>query len=122
VGVVSELAPTYAQSFEQKRCVEVPTTTRLADGLACRKPDATALQVMLSNVDHVVTVSESQVGEAMRILFVDTHNVVEGAGAAALAAALKEKDALQGKKIGVVSTGGNVDHGVYARVLQGKWE
>jgi len=120
VGVVSELAPAYARSFEQKKCVEVPATTKLADGLACRKPDATALEVLLANVHHVVTVSEAQVGEAMRIFFTDTHNVVEGAGAAALAGSLKEKDELRGKKVGVVATGGNVDHDVFARVLQGK--
>jgi threonine dehydratase len=122
VGVVSELAPTYARSFEQKKCVEVPATTKLADGLACRKPDATALEILLANLDHVAAVAEAQVGEAMRILFTDTHNVVEGAGAAALAAALKEKDSLKGKKIGVVATGGNVDHDVFARVLQGNFE
>jgi len=122
VGVVSELAPTYACSFEQRKSVEAPTTTKLADGLACRKPDATALEVLLANVDHVATASEEQVGEAMRIYFTDTHNVVEGAGAAALAAALKEKTTLQGKKIGVVATGGNVDHDIFAQVLQGKWD
>ena len=122
VGVVSELAPTYARSFEQKECVEALTTTKLADGLACRKPDPTALEVLLANVDHVVTVSETQVGEAMRMFFTDTHNVVEGAGAAARAGALKEKDVLKGKKAGVVATGGNVDHDVFARVLQGKFE
>jgi len=121
VGVVSELAPTYARSFEQKQCVEVPTTTKLADGLACRKPDATVLELMLANVDHVVTVSEAQVGEAMRALFTDTHSVVEGAGAAALAGALKEKESLRQKKIGMVATGGNVDHDVFARVLEGKF-
>jgi threonine dehydratase len=122
VGVVAELAPTYARSFEQKKCVEAPTATRLADGLACRKPDEAALQVVLANADHVVTVSEAQIGDAMRIFFTDTHNVVEGAGAAALAAALKEKDALTAKKVGVVATGGNVDHDVFARVLLGKWD
>jgi len=119
VGVVSELAPTYARSFEQKACVEAPVSTKLADGLACRKPDATALGVLLENVERVVAVSEAQVGEAMRIFFTDTHNVVEGAGAAALAAALKEKHVLKGKKVAIVATGGNVDHGVFAQVLQG---
>jgi threonine dehydratase len=122
VGVVSELAPTYARSFEQKQCVEAAASTKLADGLACRKPDATALGVLLDNLDHVVTVSEAQVGEAMRIFFTHTHNVVEGAGAASLAAALKEKDARKGEKVGVVATGGNVDHDVFAGVLRGKWE
>jgi len=120
VGVVSELAPTYARSFERKRCVEAQTSTKLADGLACRKPDATALEVLLANVERVVTVSEEQVGEAMRIFFTDTHNVVEGAGAAALAAVLEERDVVKGKKLAVVATGGNVDHDVFQRVLQGK--
>ena len=120
VGVVSELAPTYARSFEQKKCVEAPVSTKLADGLACRKPDATALGVMLENVERVVTVSEEQVSEAMRIFFTDTHNVVEGAGAAALAAVLKEQDTVKGKKVALAATGGNVDHEVFAQVLQGE--
>jgi len=120
VGVVSELAPTYARSFEQKKCVEAPVSTKLADGLACRKPDATALAVMLENVERVVTVSEEQVREAMRIFFTDTHNVVEGAGAAALAAVLKEEDAVKGKKVALVATGANVDHDVFAQALQGE--
>jgi threonine dehydratase len=120
VGVVSELAPTYARSFAQKKCVEAPVSTKLADGLACRKPDATALEVMLENVERVVTVSEEQVSEAMRIFFTDTHNVVEGAGAAALAAVLKEEDAVKGKKVALVATGGNVDHSVFAQVLRGE--
>ena len=47
---------------------------------------------------------------AMRFYFTDTHNVVEGAGAAGLAAALKEKELIRGKRIGLVATGGNVDH------------
>ena len=122
VGVVSELAPAYACSFKQRNCVEVPTSTKLADGLACRKPDATALEIILANLDHVVQVSEAQVGEAMRMMFTDTHNVVEGAGAASWAAALKEKEQLKGQQVAVVATGGNVDHDVFARVLQGKFE
>ncbi len=54
----------------------------------------------------------------MKIYFTDTHNAVEGAGAASLAAALKEKAALKGNKVGLILTGGNVDHDVFARVLQ----
>jgi threonine dehydratase len=122
VGVVAELAPAYARSFEERKCVEVPTSTKLADGLACRTPDATALEIMLANLDHVVKVSEAQVGAAMRTMFTDTHNVVEGAGAASLAGVLKERERLQGKKVAIVATGGNVDHDVFARVLQGKFE
>jgi threonine dehydratase len=117
VGVVSDQAPMYALSFEQGKIVEAPAQTKLADGLACRKGNEEALQVMLENVDHVVRVNEEEVAAAMRAFFTDTHNVVEGAGAASLAAALQEKSALQSKRVAVVATGGNVDHEAFARVL-----
>jgi len=62
-------------------------------------------------------VSEEEMRQAMKIYFTDTHNVAEGAGAAGLAAALKERHALQGKRVGLVITGGNVDHDVFAAAL-----
>lgn len=117
VGVVSEHAPTYALSIEQRKIVEAPAQTALADGLACRKGNEEALQVMLKNVDHIVRVSDAEVAAAMRAMFTDTHNVVEGAGAAPLAAALKELPALKGKRVALIATGGNVDLDVFARVL-----
>ena len=117
VGVVSDQAPMYALSFEQRRIVEAPAQTKLADGLACRKGNDEALHVMLENVDHIVRVSEDELAAAMRAMFTDSHNAVEGAGAASLAAAMKEKPTLQGKCVALVATGGNVDHDVFARVL-----
>ena len=117
IGVVSDQAPMYALSFEQRRIVEAPARTKLADGLACRKGNDEALHVMLENVDHMVRVTEDEVAAAMRAMFTDSHNAVEGAGAASLAAALKEKPALVGKRVALVATGGNVDHDVFARVL-----
>jgi threonine dehydratase len=120
VGVVSAHAPSYAASFEQRKVVEAPATTRLADGMACRKPDEQALAILLENIEHIVRVTDDEVADAMRHIFTDTHNVVEGAGAAGLAAALKEKDHLQGKRVALVATGANVDGEVFARVLQGQ--
>ena len=120
VGVVSDLAPTYALSWQQKKIVEAPATTKLADGLACRRGDEEALEVMLENVDHIVRVTDDEVADAMRAMFADTHNVVEGAGAAALAAATKESAALKGKRVALIATGGNVDQSVFAQVLAGK--
>jgi threonine dehydratase len=119
VGVVAEGAPAYKLSFEAGRKIEAPVTTLLADGMACRTPDDESLAVVMENVDHIVQVSEEEIRKAMRIIFTDTHNVAEGAGAAGLAAALKEKTALSKKRIGTVITGGNVDHDVFARVLNG---
>jgi threonine dehydratase len=118
VGVVAEGAPAYALSFEAGRKIAAPVTTFLADGMACRVPDDAALEVILGNVDHIVRVSEEEIRMAMRFYFTDTHNVVEGAGAAGLAAALKERHLIGGKRMGLVATGGNVDHDVFARVLQ----
>jgi threonine dehydratase len=120
VGVVSDNAPTYALSFAQRHIVEAPAQAVLADGLSCRRGNESALQVMLENVDHVVRVSEAEVAGAMRIFFTDTHNVVEGAGAGGLAAALKESHELKGKRVAVIATGGNVDADVFARVLSEK--
>lgn len=117
VGVVAEGAATYALSFEATKTIPAPVTTQIADGMAVRVPDEEPLQIMLENVDHIVRVSEDEIRRAMKIYFTDTHNAVEGAGAASLAAALKEKETLKGKRVGVVATGGNVDHGVFARVL-----
>ena len=119
IGVVSDLAPMYALSFDAKKIVESPALTALADGLACRKGNEEALHVMLQNVEHIVRVTEDEVAGAMLALFTDTHNVIEGAGAASLAAALKETAALKGKRVALIATGGNVDHDVFARVLAG---
>jgi threonine dehydratase len=54
----------------------------------------------------------------MRALFEDTHNTAEGAGAAALAALLQEKETMRGKNVAVVLSGGNVDSGQFATILQ----
>jgi threonine dehydratase len=118
VGVVAEGAPAYALSFEARRKIAAPVTTVLADGLAASVPNDEALATILQNVDHMVQVSEKEIGEAMKIYFTDTHNVAEGAGASGLAAALKEKEELRNRRVGLVITGGNVDHDVFARVLQ----
>jgi len=117
VGVVAEGAPAYALSFEAGHSIAAPVTTLLGDGMACRVPDDDSLAVVLENVERVVRVSEEEMRQAMKIYFTDTHNVAEGAGAAGLAAALKERHALQGKRVGLVITGGNVDHDVFAAAL-----
>ncbi len=117
VGVVAAESRSYALSFEQRKLVASPSSTALADGLACRVPNAQALELIWANVDRIVEVSEAEIAAAMRAYFEDTHNVAEGAGAAALAAALKERSALTGKKIGIVLSGGNVDRETYQAVL-----
>ena len=117
VGVVSAHATAYLQSFRAGRSIEAPVTTLLADGMACRVPDEQALAVIRREVDDVVKVTDEQVAAAMRALFADTHNVAEGAGAAALAGALLQRERWAGRCIGLPLTGGNVDSAVFAQVL-----
>ncbi len=119
VGVVSTLAPAYAESFQQRQLISAPAVTEIADGMACRTPVAEALAQIYQGVDHIVQVSDDDVRDAMRRLYIATHNVAEGAGAAAYAAAFQERDRISGKKVGVVLTGGNVDKQVFADILQG---
>ncbi|MCM5570072.1 threonine dehydratase [Burkholderiaceae bacterium FT117] len=117
VGVVSAHATTYLDSFRAGSVVEAPVTTELADGLACRIAEPQALEVVMKEADDVVAVTDEEIAEAMRILFADTHNVAEGAGAAGLAAAIRERGRTGGRPVGFALTGGNVDTRVFATVL-----
>ncbi len=117
VGVVAEQAPAYALSVEARQPVSTNSCETLADGLAVRVPDPAALEVILTGAERVVTVSEEEIKAAMRAYFTDTHNLAEGAGAAPLAALLKEKERMAGKTVGLVLSGGNVDTALYREVL-----
>jgi threonine dehydratase len=117
VGVVSGHAPAYALSFEQRRIVEHPVATRVADGMACRTPEPQALDILWRHLARIVQVTDDEVEDAMRLMYSATHNVAEGAGAAPLAAALKECDRLAGRKAAVVLSGANVDRNVFAQQL-----
>jgi threonine dehydratase len=117
VGVVSAAAPAIARSLETGRIVSHEVTTRIADGMACRTPVADALDVIKAGTDHVVEVTDDEIERAIAALFSDTHNVVEGAGAAALAAVLQERERLRGRTAGIVLTGANIDPGPFARII-----
>ena len=117
VGVVAAAAPTYALSFVGGRPIATNSADTIADGLAVRVPDAEALNVIRDGAARIVAVSEAEIRRAMRILYTDTHNVAEGAGAAALAAAIQERERLSGKRVAVIQTGGNIDKNLFAEVL-----
>jgi threonine dehydratase len=119
IGVVSAHATAYLDSFRAERPVEAPVSTRLADGMACRTPVPEALEVLGREADDVVAVTDDEVAEAMRALFIDTHNAAEGAGAAALAAAMQQRERWRGKTVGIAVSGGNVDAAMFAGVLAG---
>ena len=117
VGVVAENAAAYALSFAAGEPVSTNAADTFADGLAVRIPDAQALETILSGADRIVSVSEAEMKAAVRHYYTDTHNLVEGAGAASLAALLQEKAKLAGKKVGLVVSGGNIDRELYLEIL-----
>lgn len=122
VGVASAACPAITLSFRQRQLVEAPARTVIADGLACRRPNPSALEIIWANVARIVEVTDEEIADAMSIYYEDTHNVAEGAGASSLAAALKEKSDLHGKRIGIVLTGGNIDRETFAAVLNGEFQ
>ncbi|MGH6718856.1 MAG: threonine dehydratase [Alphaproteobacteria bacterium] len=117
VGVVAENAPSYALSFAKGAPVATNSANTLADGMACRVPVAEAVAMINKGAARIVTVGEEAMLEAMAAYFDDTHTIAEGAGAAPLAALLKERDAIAGKRVGLILSGGNLDRALYARAL-----
>jgi threonine dehydratase len=119
VGVVAENAPAYALSFERGAAVATDSADTVADGLAVRVPNPEALAEIRRGLARVVAVSDAEIRAAVRHYFTDTHNVAEGAGAAPLAALLRERDAARGLRVGLLLSGGNVDPELYAEILRG---
>jgi threonine dehydratase len=109
VGVQSTEAPSYALSLTAGRSVSTEACDTLADGMATRVPDDEALAIIQRGVSRIVLVSDAEIGEAIRAYWTDTHNLAEGAGAAALAAAFQERGRLARRRVGVILTGGNID-------------
>lgn len=117
VGVVADGAPAFALSLDAGRPVPTATADTFADGLACRDPQAEALEIVRRGAHGLVRVSEDELKDAVSAYFAATHNVAEGAGAAALAAATKDRERLSGKKVGVILSGGNIDSAVFAGII-----
>ncbi len=120
VGVVSENAAAYALSMQAGRVVPTNTARTFADGVAVRVPDPQAFGVIAAGASRIVQVSDSDIAAAIRAYYVDTHNLAEGAGAAPLAAAMKEGPSLDGKKVAVVLCGGNIDTQLFRQILDGR--
>jgi threonine dehydratase len=119
VGVVAERAPAVALSFDAGRPVPTNSASTFADGMACRVPHEEALAIIRRGAARIVRVREDEIAAAMRALWEDTHNVAEGAGAAALAALLQERERMRQKRVGLVLSGGNIDREMLAEVLAG---
>ena len=119
IGVVSDRANTYRLSLDAGRLVPTNSALTFADGMAVRVPDAQALAILQAGMEHLVEVTDDEIAEAIRVLYTDTHTLAEGAGAAALAALLRERANLQGQRVAVVVSGQNIDRPWMATVLTG---
>ena len=113
VGVQSTEAPSYALSFKAGTIVSTNSSNTRADGLATRVPDAEAFDIIRKVASRIVEVSDDEIASAIRSYWTDTHNLAEGAGAAALAAATQEKTKLSGKRVGLILSGGNIDFDLF---------
>jgi threonine dehydratase len=120
VGVVSAHANCYAKSYSARRAIPTASADTLADGMAVRVPVPAALDVIVRRAARIVEVTDAEVEDAIRALFSDTHQVAEGAGAAPLAALLKEGPRRSGK-YAIILSGGNIDRALYARILSAGW-
>ena len=120
VGVVSNAANTYLRSFTAGHIVTTNSARTFADGVAVRVPDATALEVIRKDAERIVEVTDDEIAEAIRAIYTATHNCAEGAGAAALAALMKERAQLQGRWAAVILSGQNIDCAWMQVVLAGR--
>jgi len=109
IGVQATGAPAYARSFAEGQVVALNRAETHADGVAVRQPDADAFAIIRAGAARIVTVSDDDIADAIRAYWTDTHNLVEGAGAAPLAALLQERTRMAGKRVGLVISGGNID-------------
>jgi threonine dehydratase len=119
IGVGAVPASASAQSFAAGRPMATRSALTFADGIATREPDADAIATICRGAARFVQVSEDSIAEAVRIYFDDTHQVVEGAGAAPLAAFLQERQQQANRTVGVILTGGNIERARFLQVLGG---
>ena len=119
VGVVSENAQTAKLSAEAGRLIETNSATTFADGMAVRVPVEEALAIYSAGAERIITVSDAEIAQAIRDYYHCTHNLAEGAGAAPLAAATQEAEAMRGKRVGVILCGGNIDTDWFQTVMSG---
>ena len=124
IGVVSELAPATALSFAAGQPISTETSATFIDGVATRVPDPAAIEIIVGGAARIVQITEDECAEAVRLMLRCTHHLVEPAGAAALAGLLADRAVepvrVDGRRIGVIVSGGNMDAPMLAEILAGR--
>jgi threonine dehydratase len=117
IAVQSAQAPAGYRSWKEGRIVEAETST-FAEGLATGSGYELTQHILRDLLDDFVLVSDDEITEAILYLLEKAHTLAEGAGAAALAGAIKVRDSLSGKRVAVVVSGGNISMPQLRGVLQ----
>ena len=116
-GVQAALAGSMYESLRKQEMVTLPAVNTFADGIAVKKPGELTYQLVNNYVDEVVTVTEDEIATAILALMEKQKLIAEGAGAAAVAAAMFGKIPMKGKKVVCLVSGGNIDVNILSRVI-----
>jgi threonine dehydratase len=117
IGVQAQRADAFARSWQGSSRVVGETCDTFAEGMATRVTFDLPFGILKRELDDVVSLSEDQLAEGVRLALRATHNLAEGAGAASLIAAVTLRDQLAGKKVVCVMSGGNIDRATLTRIL-----
>jgi threonine dehydratase len=117
IGVQSEALPAMRRALDAGHSVEVPAAPTIADGIAVRLVAERTLAITRAHVDDLVTVGEEELANAILVLLEIEKTVVEGAGAAPLAALLNRQLGLGGATVALVLSGGNIDVTMLSRII-----
>ena len=119
IGVQADGADAFTRSWRTGTRVTGDRVSTFAEGMATRVTFDLTFSILRDHLDDIVTLSEEELREGVRLALRATHNLAEGAGAASLAAAVKLRERLRGRTVVCVMSGGNIDQSTLARVLHG---
>lgn len=117
IGIQAERADAFTRSWRGPDRVAGDKADTFAEGMATRVTFDLTFEILKQELDDIVTLSEDEIAEGIRLALRTTHNLAEGAGAASLAAAVKLRERLRGRKVVCVMSGGNIDAATLKRVI-----
>ena len=120
IGIQAAAADAFTQSWRSGTRITTPAARTFAEGIATRVTFDLTYGILRDHLDDIVTLSEEELEEGIRLALRATHNLAEGAGAASLAAAVKLRDQLAGKQVVCVMSGSNITHETLRRVLDSR--
>ncbi|MGH9692208.1 MAG: threonine ammonia-lyase [Candidatus Acidiferrales bacterium] len=118
IGVQASKLPSMKAALDQHQLVTVPASKTIADGIAVRRAGEITFPLVQKYVDEIVTVDDEEIANAILLLLEKEKTLTEGAGAVAAAAVLNRKIPHQGKNLGVLISGGNIDVTLLSRIIE----